>query len=162
MARQREPTNSYSAFLWALIFALAHLHYLVTASAQRPSLTSISPVWPFLWNNKIILNKVVSALYFYIYAILYACVHVCHCTCVDAKRQAVNHFSLSSGSWKSNSGHQLGGKHLSMLSHPTNPLCTLSYCFETKSIALSDPEQRSTCLSLELKACITTSGLSCT
>lgn len=73
MARQLEPTNSYSAFFWALIFALAHLHHLVTASAQMPSLTSISPVWPSLRNNKIILNKVVSALYFYHGAHLHLC-----------------------------------------------------------------------------------------
>lgn len=75
MARQLESTNSYSAFFWALIFALSHLQHLVTASSQRPSLTSISPVWPFLWNNKIILKSVVRPVFTmawisYIYAIL--------------------------------------------------------------------------------------------
>jgi hypothetical protein len=64
MARQLEPSSSYSTFLWALVFAFAHLHNLATASAQRPSLASIFPVWSFLWNNKIIV-KVVSVLYFY-------------------------------------------------------------------------------------------------
>lgn len=79
----------------------------------------------------------------------------------EAKRQVGMTFLLSRGSWKSNSGHQFGDKHLSMPSHRAISSCTLSYWFETKSIDSTGwtGTQRSTCLSLELKACPTTPRL---
>lgn len=136
MARQLEPTNSYSAFFSALVFALAHLHHLVAASAQRPRLISISPVWPFLWNKTILKSLIFTRVcIFYIYVLLYAYVHTCD-TALGwrLKDKLWITFPLSCVSWKSNSSHQLGGKHLYMPSHPTSSLYTLSYCFETKSI----------------------------
>lgn len=127
-------------------------------------------MWPFLWNKK--QSNCISplflpcwAFYFYIYTLLYDFEHTYAIVLVwRLKMKLWITFPLSCGSWKSNSGHQLGGKHLYMRSHPAISSCTLSYWFETKSIESTGwpRTQRSTCLSLELKACPTTSRLSLT
>lgn len=89
-----------------------------------------------------------------------AVLHLPITLCMRLKDKLWMTFLLSHGSWKSNSGHQLGDKHLSMPSHPAISSCTLSYWLETKSIDSTGWTRTEIhLLSLELKACPTTPRL---
>lgn len=140
MARQLEPTNHYSDFSSAPDLCLSSPPPPGSSICSKAKFNLHFPVWPFLWNNKVILKTwcqpsiFTMVCIFPTYALLYACVHICATPLVQAKRKVVNYFSpikwipeikLRSPAW---------WPALSMLSHPTSPLCTLSSCFETKPI----------------------------
>lgn len=125
----------------ALIFALTHLHHLVTAFAQRPSLTSIFPVWPFLWKNKIILKKwcqpsiFTMVCNFYIYALVYACVHM-RATGLVWRWKTSCELPFSYLVDPGNQTQVTSLEASTFTCWATLPVhYTVSYCFETKSLS---------------------------